>query len=166
MRIRNILINICVVITILNANAQNSISDEGVEINGFIWATSNVGATNPEDYGSFYTWEEAQNACPAGWILPTFAALERLANTNSEWTTVNGKNGQRIGSGDNTLFLPATGMHGTDGSVTHVGSHGLYWGNRSTKISYMWFLYIDNDGVGPVEFNTQLFKMSVRCVKK
>jgi uncharacterized protein (TIGR02145 family) len=48
---------------------------EGVEINGVIWAKSNVGkpgefVENPEDYGELYTWEEALKVCPDGWRLP------------------------------------------------------------------------------------------------
>ena len=166
MRIKNILISICIAITTLSMNAQSNISDEGVEVNGITWATSNVGATNPEDYGNLYTWDEAQNACPAGWVLPTIEAFMKLAETNSEWITINGKNGHKFGSGNDTLFLPATGMHGTNGSVSSVGSYGLYWGYLAPRPSYMYFLILDSNGVSPAELNTLFFKMSVRCVKR
>ena len=48
-------------LTTLCAFAQNNTTDEGVEINGIIWATRNVDAPgtfaeNPEDAGMFYQW--------------------------------------------------------------------------------------------------------------
>ena len=48
-------------LTALCAFAQNNTTDEGVEINGIIWATRNVDvpgtfAENPEDAGMFYQW--------------------------------------------------------------------------------------------------------------
>ena len=75
--------------------AQNtSTSDEGVEINGIIWATRNVDAPNtfvdkPEDYGNYYLWEEAKNVCPSDWRLPTQSELEDLISNGSIWTMQN-----------------------------------------------------------------------------
>jgi len=62
-----------------------SSNKDRVEINGIIWATSNVGANNPEDSGNYYTWDEAQNACPSGWRLPTRDEFVSLINTDSKW---------------------------------------------------------------------------------
>ena len=51
-----------------------------VNINGVTWLKTNVGADNPEDYGDYFTWKEAQTACPKYFRLPTFAELEMLVN--------------------------------------------------------------------------------------
>jgi hypothetical protein len=55
-----------------------TISDDigDVIINDIRWATHNVDTPgtftrNSEDFGGYFTWEEAQNACPQGWRLPT-----------------------------------------------------------------------------------------------
>ena len=58
-------------ITTLCAFAQNNTTDEGVEINGIIWATRNVDAPgtfadNPEDAGMFYQWNRRR-----GWSSTT-----------------------------------------------------------------------------------------------
>jgi uncharacterized protein (TIGR02145 family) len=64
----------------------NSTTDEGVEINGVVWATRNVAAPghfadNPEDPGMFYQWNST-----IGW-----SATDPLVSTdgsvwNSSWT--------------------------------------------------------------------------------
>lgn len=63
-----------------NAGAQ---TEQGVNINGVIWATKNVGATAPQQWGNYYTWDEACKVCPTGWRLPTEAELKSLISTGS-----------------------------------------------------------------------------------
>ena len=108
-----------------------------VEINGVIWLKTNVGADNPEDYGDYFTWEEAQTACPKYFRLPTIAELEMLGNMPSEWITINGVNGRRFGSrvcngvvssNSCVLFLPAAGLRNpNDDTLKGVGTYGSYW---------------------------------------
>ena len=94
-------------------------------------------AVNPEDAGMFYqwnrnigysatdplinsngtttwdnsqptgtTWEAANDPCPAGWRVPTINEFENIMSTGSVWTTTP-VNGRILGSGSNTIFLPA-----------------------------------------------------------
>ncbi len=63
------------------AAAQTATTDEGVEINGVIWATRNVDVPgtfveNPEDFGMFYQWNRA-----VGWSS-TDPRVNHLGGTN------------------------------------------------------------------------------------
>jgi len=100
---------------------------EGVVINGVTWAKKNLGAIDAEDYGAYYTWEEAQAACPKGWRLPTEEEFESLINKGSKWTTYNGANGRIFGDSDNYIFLPAAGGMLDDIQYMGGGSFGGYW---------------------------------------
>ena len=104
------------------------IEREEVLINGIRWATCNVGypgtfVSNSEDYGRFYSWDEAQNVCPKGWRLPSIIELESLVNAGSSWATQNGINGRKFGSISNNIFLPAAGDSYNEG----IGTYGIYW---------------------------------------
>lgn len=63
------------------------------------------------------------------WVIPTVGEIEELlANTTSEWTSVNGVNGRRFTSktNGNSVFLPAAGYRFETG-VENPGSVGDYW---------------------------------------
>ncbi len=52
-------------ITALSATTQTNTTDDGVEINGVVWATRNVDipgtfAPTPQDYGKLYQWNRAK----------------------------------------------------------------------------------------------------------
>lgn len=98
---------------------------------GLKWATCNVGATTPEEYGSYFAWGEtetkevyyfdtytytstptrlplsadAANVNWGGkWRMPTGDEMEELMDTNNctwEWTTQNGVNGYKVTSKTN-----------------------------------------------------------------
>ncbi|GHU70872.1 hypothetical protein FACS189413_11830 [Bacteroidia bacterium] len=92
---------------------SNITIEKGVVINGVRWATRNVGrrgkfADSSEEYGEYYTFEEAKAACPDGWRLPTEDELQSLADADSIWTSENGVNGRLFG---NSVFLPAAGYY-------------------------------------------------------
>ena len=94
---------------------------------GTLWATKNVGATQPKEYGQYFAWGETQpkdtytsdNYTKSGitamtaandaatvnwgaaWQMPTKEEMEELFNleyTTQEWTTENGITGVRITS--------------------------------------------------------------------
>ena len=88
--------------------AQTATTDEGVEINGVIWATRNIDvsgtfAATPQDYGKLYQWNKTtawdhshtlpkgwdddrysesdtweNNVCPTGWRVPTKDEFNKL----------------------------------------------------------------------------------------
>ena len=101
---------------------------------GTLWATKNVGATQPKEYGQYFAWGETQpketytsaNYTKAGitamtaaddaatvnwgaaWQMPTKAEMEELFNstyTTQEWTTQNGINGVLITSKTNGISI-------------------------------------------------------------
>jgi len=128
-----------------------------VLINGVKWATRNVGASKPEDFGGYYqwnspttnfllysdyynssyskstTWLPSNDPSPAGYRVPTLAEIQSLTNTTYvkyEWTTRNGVWGGKftdLATG-NCIFLPAAGCrNGYDGELYFVGSYSYYW---------------------------------------
>ncbi|MDR0954482.1 MAG: fibrobacter succinogenes major paralogous domain-containing protein [Rikenellaceae bacterium] len=148
-----------------------SSSLDGVKINGITWATRNVGekgqfVNNPEDYGEYYTFEEAQTACPPGWRVPTQHEYALLARTRNRWTTQNEVAGRRFGRGRNTIFLPATGSRSdSDGYLYYRGVSAYYWSSTATSSSSGYDLYFYNAKVYPFDGNANTFGFSVRCVR-
>ena len=119
------------------------------------WATCNVGATTPEEYGDYFAWgetttretytEETYNvsmndisgnaqydAATANWggdwRMPTYDELNELINSCIwTWTTQNGINGYNVeGPNGNSIFLPAAG-HRLGPSLYCAGIYGIYW---------------------------------------
>ena len=119
------------------------------------WATCNVGASNPEEYGKYFAWGETTSksyyngstytytdnpttlpmsvdAARANWggkwRMPTIDEFEELRNNCTwKWTTQNGVNGYNVrGQNDNCIFLPAAGCAAYGVSVGGDGSHGFY----------------------------------------
>ncbi|GHS86191.1 hypothetical protein FACS1894201_06830 [Bacteroidia bacterium] len=142
--------------------------EKGVVINGVRWATRNVGrrgkfADSSEEYGEYYTFEEAKAACPDGWRLPTEDELQSLADADSIWTSENGVNGRLFG---NSVFLPAAGYYSSGaGNVVHISTEGGYWSstqNYSNEICRFGFNcdILNMDSLAKVGFGR-----SIRCVK-
>ena len=158
-----------------NANAQNVL--EGVEINGVTWATTNVGATAPGDYGNLFSWQEAQTACPKGWRLPTMKELEMFENYNwvkeevidarvpSVWANSDGKNGRCFTDKvtKNSIFLPAAGYINTNGMPYNTGIYGFYWSSTEHgryNANFLCFYH----GNAYLYLNLKDSGHSVRCV--
>ena len=119
------------------------------------WATTNVGASSPSDYGYYFAWGETSTYTEANsrtrktsmgdiagnaaydaaranwggtWRLPTKAEYEELANQCTwTWTTQGGHNGYRVtGKNGNSIFFPAAGCR-IGSSLDNVGELGSYW---------------------------------------
>jgi uncharacterized protein (TIGR02145 family) len=144
---------------------------QGVLINGITWATTNVNASGefaakPEDDGFFYTFDEAQTACPSGWRTPTKQEFEVLADTNSKWTTLNGVNGRLFDTGDHTFFLPAARYRGIfTGSLDYLGSGGFYWSSTAYNSTTAYYLHFHDFSVYPSSANSRAFGFRIRCVR-
>ena len=128
------------------------------------WATCNIGANTPEEYGDYIAWAEAFPKAeytsanysfgsynptvlePAndaatirwsyGWRMPTKEEWEELYNnTTVTWAQENGVNGRLFTANNgNTLFLPAAGYY-NGSSLYDEGIYGEYWSSS---------LYSDN----------------------
>ena len=140
---------------------------------GTLWATCNVGAYIPEEYGDYFYWGETEQKGVSeaysftdnpmellpendaatvnwggDWRMPSLAQIEELINENyttTEWTTLNGVNGRKITSksNGNSIFLPAAG------NMESSGNYGWYW-SRSINASSnqnAWILLFDSDQI-------------------
>lgn len=112
--------------------ATNNISAIGSSPSGYInnhgyvdlglsvkWATCNIGATTPSDYGGYYKWSNdnssfhdiAREKWGKSWRIPTKEEIEELCDRcRWKWTKANGHNGYLVtGPTGNSIFLPAAG---------------------------------------------------------
>ena len=114
------------------------------------WATCNVGANSPHEYGDYFAWSEvetknyysknnyietdtiyndvASREWGKTWRTPTYSECMELVNKcRWEWTTENGVKGYKVtGLIGTSIFLPAPGDY--DGEIKyHEGNDGYYW---------------------------------------
>ncbi len=131
------------------------------------WATCNVGANTPEEYGEYYTFKKAQKLSNSEWRVPTIEEMEELVkNCDYKWTTQNGVNGGLFTSktNGNSIFLPATGYR--DGSgVSGVGSYGNFWSSSVSKNGSAYYLDILSDNAYVCYYDRRKYGHSVRLVK-
>lgn len=113
------------------------------------WATYNVGAMSPEDYGSYYWWFDAKSTAKSwgdGWRLPTKEEFrELLRDCDWIWTKHNGVNGYEVKSkkNGNSLFFPATGYREGD-ILDEQSSFGYYWSSTPDGTDYAYHLFFDS----------------------
>jgi uncharacterized protein (TIGR02145 family) len=148
---------------------------ESVTIDGVEWATRNLGASRPEDYGDLFP-EFIEGICPAGWRLPTCAEFESLMAADRGWTTLNGVKGRRFGNKTRSIFLPAAGYRGInywfDFQMYDQGTGGVYLSSDqfpvATGISYIYLII--NDSKARIyrkdPHRIDFFGCSARCVKE
>lgn len=108
---------------------------------GLKWATCNMGANSPSEYGNYLTYYEAASSSWGGsWRCPTYDELNELrTNCSWTWTKQDGVNGYKVtGNNGNSIFLPAAGQRDS-GSLNGAGSWGLYWSSSP-------YMYIDFTG--------------------
>jgi uncharacterized protein (TIGR02145 family) len=152
------------------ANAQT-----GVVIDGIKWAETNVGEPGvfvgePQEFGNYYDFWEAQSACPAGWRVPTQEEIKSLTTSGSRWTEKGGVQGVEFGSGENTIFIPAAGRERTRrrGDDLYVGTHCFYWTSTSfgRRVAHNLLWYRDFSANPPYGGATLRSNgSSVRCVE-
>ncbi len=158
---------------------------------GLLWATCNVGANAPEEYGDYFAWGETQpkdtyseenytysenpailpsnhDAATANWgpdwRMPTKEEWEELySNTTVTRTQQNGVVGCLFTSANgNSLFLPAAGSL-DDSGLYAAGSNGYYWSSSldTGDPYYAWELYFYSDDYGM--YNT--YRDRGQCVR-
>lgn len=128
-----------------------------------LWASCNVGANRPEEFGDYFAWGEItpkseytdynyvgeyrgdiagnpeHDAATANWgkewRMPSREEqIELIDNCIWQWTTVNDVNGMLVtGPNGNSIFLPAAGNI-IDGAHVYSNSYGFYW--NATKYGY------------------------------
>ncbi len=137
------------------------------------WATCNVGATKPKEYGNYYAWGETSpkssytssnytySSNPTtlplnrdavavnwggNWRMPTLNEIKELKE-KCKWTWT-GRGYTVTGPNGNSIFLPAAGCRSND-ILFYAGVYGYYWlGSLSTGYSnYAYYLYFDSNYV-------------------
>lgn len=134
------------------------INSEGVDLGLSVkWATCNVGATSPEEFGGYYAWGETEEKSAYNsstydwsysnttldaendvahtkwgdeWRMPTAEEMKELREGCTwEWTTVNGVYGYKVSGNGNSIFLPAAGFRFNDRVYDQGGTtgYGYYW---------------------------------------
>lgn len=94
------------------------------------WAACNIGASSPEQYGNYYTWnktDDAINTLADNWRMPTVKELQELKE-KCTWKVEFLKRirGYRvIGPNGNSIFLPFAGEM-VDESCVKLGKECFY----------------------------------------
>lgn len=131
-----------------------------------LWASCNVGASLPEEYGWYVSWGETAEkerystadytlvssgntwdltdgydvACVTlgdKWRMPTQTELEELFTCTWSWEKRNGVQGVRItGPNGNAIFLPAATFKDDSRTAPTESSYGSYWGRTHADPSY------------------------------
>lgn len=134
---------------------------------GTKWATCNVGANRPENYGDYFSWGETKTKSiyskstylyyeapitlsndndvahikwGGTWRIPTKDDFDELKNNcNWEWTIQNGQNGYKAtGPNGKSIFFPAAGNHMNDVSY-YKDTYCLYWLSTSASEERAWY---------------------------
>ena len=113
---------------------------------GTLWATCNVGASSPQDYGT-HTEKGTSVTWGGNWRTPTQSDLQELIGScSSEWTTMNNINGRKFtGPNGKSIFLPAAGYGYSSGGSSGQGYGGYYWSSTETtgnNSSYTYYYYL------------------------
>lgn len=142
-----------------------------------LWATCNLGANSPEEYGNYYAWAETEtkNTYVIGnynynsgietidashdaatinmggnWHIPTLDDFEELiTNCTWTWTSMNEVDGCLLtGPNGNSMFLPAAGGMGGE-EVHNDKTCGIYWLNSifPNDTEYAWGILSDADTI-------------------
>ena len=123
---------------------------------GTLWATCNLGATNPSDFGCYYMWGSVEPVDKNGhqdlryfisspdiigtsydaasislgkhWRMPSEKQIaELMEKCDWQWTNLDGNNGYEIkGPNERTLFLPVAGCVKLQG-YDNGNQFGYYW---------------------------------------
>ena len=140
-----------------NGNGQHN-GHEYVDLGLSVkWATCNVGATSPEDYGHYFAWGETrpkaeytvENSLTCGkqmsdisgnvnydaatanwggdWRMPTKEEMKELCNCAWERTTQNGVNVYRVTGPNGNSIFLPAAGLRKGSSLNGAGSGGYYW---------------------------------------
>ncbi|MDY3528538.1 FISUMP domain-containing protein [Riemerella anatipestifer] len=107
----------------------------------------------------------ANNPCPVGYHVPTFAEWQALH------TAITGATGTNYSYNSNMwnetdLRLPASGSRwNAGGSFYNQSSHGYFWSSEASSSSLSWRLWFNSSISGAGSNDTRAGGFSVRCIK-
>ena len=163
-----------------------------VEINGIRWMASNLNhvldsntkeSGLPKDGGCFYSWEEAVNACPNGWRLPTRAEWQGLIDYfGGDSAAAINLRSRALWDDDDEKGIDSIGFSALPAGYYNVGNGA----RREEKTNASWWAFtmknaqqayvvsiiasdaasnMANNGMKISEKDKGLDKHSIRCVK-
>lgn len=135
---------------------------------GTKWADRNMGASSPEKYGGYFTFDEANGLkFDKDASVPTLTQIKELIDKCKwKWASRNGIKGYFVtGPNGNAIFLPAAGYR--DGtSLIYAGSYGYYWSSTAGESgsNYAYDLGFDSGGNDWYIYDNRYDGFSVRPV--
>ncbi len=120
-------------------------------------------------FGRLYTWDEALNACPTGWHLPSTEEFETLLSNVGSSDKERGENLRAAiweNGADKFGFsaLPAGNYDSSYEKFYYLGYNTLFWSSTEYNSNYAYNLDI-NDGIALVDFYGKDDGGSVRCLQ-
>ena len=161
------------------------------DIGGTTWMASNLyttqsgisffqsSVTDPI-LGRFYTWEEAQSACPEGWKLPTAEQWDALGSNACDlmvdaamldvqmwpyWPGVDITNAKKF----NAIPVGYVDRAGGDNNVQGFMDYAIFWTATEADdpaLAQYRFIYSDNATVQKGNGGKTSLALSVRCIKE
>lgn len=133
------------------------------------WCGCNLGATKPEEYGSYYRWGDGMN----GYTLDGSSSIVEISGTQYDaaynlsggklrtptrkefkelidrcrwsWTTYNGATGCKItGPSGKSIFLPSAGRK-SDYGIYRKDTFGYYWSSSRAHHVNAYYLYFNEE---------------------
>ncbi|MCQ2125151.1 MAG: fibrobacter succinogenes major paralogous domain-containing protein [Fibrobacter sp.] len=144
---------------------------------------------NCSKYGRLYTWEAAQNACPAGWRLPTREEFESLITVAGNGGDVAGGSGLEVAAAKAGAALKATsgwfkkgngtdevgfaalpaGYHSSDEKFDGIGGYAYFWSSATDpdESAFAQYLFLDfSSDAAEIRSFVKSSGYSVRCVRQ
>ena len=176
--------------TVTNLDGHEAV-DLGLSVK---WATCNVGAEKPSDYGNYYAWGETQtkftytnyNTITYGksmkdiggstsdvantewgcrWRLPTKEEFQELVDKCKwEWTTIDGHKGYMVIGPNGNSIFLAAAGYRNGDSAYSVGSDGRFWSSTPSSNDRGAWNLYINDGLQGVDWHNRGYGYSVRPV--
>ncbi|MDR1089921.1 MAG: fibrobacter succinogenes major paralogous domain-containing protein [Prevotella sp.] len=113
----------------------------------------------------YYTQDEAIEACPKGYRLPTREEFVQLVEDTEYVFDEDKKVGVFTFPDGFKVEFPAAGYrNASNGSLNNVGSNGYYW-SPSPNGGSGYNLYFSSGNVYPSYYNYRAYGFSVRCIK-
>lgn len=130
---------------------------------------------NLKKYGRMYTWQQAMDATPTNWNLPSddeWKTLEMaLGLTQEDANKIGNRSSGNVGTklkqnGSSKLNLLLTGNE-WNGKYYNLNIRGYYWTSTEDSSSYGWRRYLINNETGVYrDFDDKLSHISVRYILK
>ena len=119
---------------------------------GNLWCKHNYGVTSEEEYGEYYTFDDAQKL---DILIPSKSDfIEMSVNCDHKWTKVNNVPGMLFTSKINggTVFFPAAGVYKVSKSkvksiVTYNEEFGYYWSSTEETSTYGYDMFFYDNSV-------------------